>query len=88
MLLVKNLEKSFDSNVIFKNYNESSGSFFTYLYCYIKSTVLFLIKRFDISSYHDYFDFFDCFDFFLLLLYVVIYILYYLQPFACRHAAQ
>ena len=55
-LVLHILEKG---NVIFKNYNESSGSFFTYLYCYIKSTVLFLIKRFDISSYHDYFDFFE-----------------------------
>ena len=55
-LVLQILEKG---NVIFKNYNESSGSFFTYLYCYIKSTILFLVKRFDISSYHDYFDFFE-----------------------------
>lgn len=55
-LVLQILEKG---NVIFKNYNESTGSFFTYLYCYIKSTVLFLIKRCDVSNYHDYFDFFE-----------------------------
>ncbi|MBE6350954.1 MAG: hypothetical protein E7062_09455 [Spirochaetaceae bacterium] len=55
-LILLILEKG---EVLFKNYNKMNGSFFTYLYCYIKSSIFVLIKHLDVSKYHEYFDFYE-----------------------------